>query len=404
MPRWNSFQQFLREAQALSNDVSRQQFVNELLRERPHWPWVEGSIATFIYDNPAAERVALNLDIIEKNPPFEPFHKLEGTSLWYLQRRFHVDDLLDYLIVVDDPMTPIDPNDPNLVTRINRHWRPDDMNPSRIRSAQRQTSVLRMPEARPFPNWESMPNVPRGIVHEHDFDSVQMGFRDRVLWVYLPPDYEANPKKDYPLLILLDGQWMVGPLQVPAIADALIKHGRVEPMIIAMLQSAGQGSRLKDYVNNDKHYAALVTELVPLLQSAYRIDATNLGIGGAGMGAIGAAHAALKNPAIFSHLILLSPPLGKGEMQKQLVEYAERFAKAPVLPRRIFQSVGRYEIAMRFHKPALALAGILQERERQRGDVDHHFIELGSGHGLPAFRSIMPEALAHIFPAAVSTG
>lgn len=398
MPRWESFSQFLDEAQQLSTDVSRQQLVNELLRERPQFPWIEGNVATFIYDDPAAESAAINLDIIEENPPFAPMQRLEGTSLWYLQRRFEVDDLLDYLVVVDDPMTPIDPQDPSLVARINRHWRPDELNPLRIRTAQRRTSVLRMPQARPFPDWSAMPNVPRGTIMEHDFSSVQMGFTDRTLWVYTPPGYDDDPDREYPLLILLDGQWMVGPLEVPQIADTLIKHGEMEPVVIAMKQSAGSASRLRDYISNDKHTAALLLELLPLLQTQYRVDGTNLGIGGAGVGAVAAAHAALKHPAVFSHLIMLSPPLGKGQMQQQLVEYATRFEESPLLPRRIFQSVGRYELELRFYKPGLALAGILERREKERGDVDHKFVAMSSGHGLTAFKSIFPEALAHVFP------
>lgn len=397
MPRWDSFGQFLQEVNELSNDVSRQQLVNELLRERPRWPWIEGNLVTFIHHDANVNTVALNLDIIEKDPPFEPMKRLEGTALWYIQRRFRADDLLDYMVVVDDPMTPL-AGDRNLAARISRHWRPDDFNPVRMRSAQFQNSILQMPSARPFPNWEHMPDVPRGAIREHDFTSIQMGFADRQLWIYTPPDYDDEPDREYPLLVLFDGQWMVGPLQVPFIADALIKHGQMEPIIIAMNQSAGAGARINEFVSNDKHYAAILTELVPLMQNEYRVDATNLGLGGAGAGAIAAAHAALKNPAVFSHLIMLSPPLGKGQAQQKLLEYADRFQNAPALPERIFQSVGRYELEMRFNKPAWALALILQEREADRKDVDHKFVEVGSGHGLAAFKSVMPEALSHTFP------
>jgi enterochelin esterase-like enzyme len=398
MAQWDSFIKFLEEANQLSNDVSRQQLVNELLRERPNWPWIEGRATTFIYVNPGAKRVALNLDIINTDPPFEQMTNLQGTNLWYLQRRFAPDDLLDYLIVVDDPMTPLR-TERNLVERISKYWKHDELNPKRIGSGQTQASVLQMPAARPFPNWEQMRNVPHGTVREHDFSSVQMGFKNRQVWVYTPPGYEDNPRREYPVLILLDGQWMVGPLQVPYIADALIKHGRMEPAVIVMLQSGGQAARLNESVSNDKYYAAILVELLPLMQIEYRIDLTNLGIGGAGVGAIAAAHAALKNPAVFRHLIMLSPPLGKGQMQQKLIEYADRFEHAPVLPKQIFQSVGRYELSTRFYKPGIALAGILQRRMLERGDVSHTFAELGSGHGLPAFRSILPEALAHIFPA-----
>lgn len=403
MPRWESFEHFLDEINQLENNVSRQQMVSELLRERPTWPWIEGNRATFIHAKLGAENVALNLDIIQSDPPFHPMTQVEGTTLWYAQREFEPDDLLDYLVVVNDPMTPLR-DDPNIIRRIGQFWHADDYNPRRIRSAQLETSVLQMPDARPFPDWAAMTAVPRGNVNEHDFSSVQMSYQGRKLWVYTPPEYDDYPDKDYPLLILLDGQWMIGPLQVPFIADALIKHGRMEPIVIAMEQSGSEASRMREYVSNDKHYASLLTELVPLLQTAYRIDATQLGIGGAGVGAIAAAHAALKNPAVFSHLIMMSPPLGKGRMQEQLQLYADRFRDAPVLPQKIFQSVGRYELEQRFYLPAVTLAQFLLRRELERGDIDHEFIELGSGHGLPAFRSAMPEALAHIFPGVALTG
>ncbi len=396
MPRWDSFAQFLQEVNQLSNNVSRQQLVTELLRERPRFPWIEGNMATFVHQSETAESVAINLDIIQSDPPFEPMQQLDGTDLWYVQRRFQPDDLLDYLIVVDDPMTPLR-NDPHLPDRI-ASWQSDELNPNVVSNGSLRVSVLSMPQARPFPNWGSMAGVPHGNVREHDFTSIQMGFTNRRLWIYTPPGYEDEPNREYPLLVLLDGQWMVGPVQVPFIADALIKHGRMEPIVIAMSESGGAGQRMRDYVSNDKQYASILTELVPLLQNEYRIDATNLGIGGAGVGAIAASHAALKNAAVFSHLIMLSPPLGKGQMQQQLVEYADRFENARLLPQHIFQSVGRYELQTRFYKPGLALAGILERRQAQRGDLNYKFTEIGSGHGLAAFRSIMPEALAHIFP------
>ncbi|MEL6307336.1 MAG: alpha/beta hydrolase-fold protein [Chloroflexota bacterium] len=396
MARWDSFVQFLQEADQLSNDVSRQQLVEQLLSERPRWPWIEGNLATFIHLAENAENVALNLDIIERDPPFEIMGNLEGTDLWYVQREFEMDDLLDYMIVFNDPMTPLR-NDPNLPQRI-ANWQPDDFNQQVVSNGALRVSVLSMPHARPFPDWNRLLRVEHGMIREHDFTSIQMGFTDRRLWIYTPPGYEDDPDREYPLMLLLDGQWMVGPLQVPAIADALIKHNRMQPIIIAMQESGGAGARQRDYVSNDKHYASVMTELVPLLQTEYRIDSTNLGIGGAGVGAIAAAHTALKNSAVFSHLIMLSPPLGKGQMQKQLLEYADRFENARVLPERIFQSVGRYEQQLRFYKPGLALAGILQRRQANRGDIEHKFVEIGSGHGLAAFRSVIPEALSHIFP------
>lgn len=89
------------------------------------------------------------------------------------------------------------------------------------------------------------------------------------------------------------------------------------------------------------------------------------------------------------------PPLGKGLDEDKLGQYANRFEQAPVLPQRIFQSVGRYEAKARFLRPAQALRDILQARIGE----GYHYTEIGSGHGLVAFRSILPEALAWAFPA-----
>ena len=394
--RWDSFIQFLCEIyQTPTNE--RQSLVDELLGTQDEWPWVERDRATFVYDSWTAENVALNLDIINRDPPFENMVRLDDTSLWYFQRYFERDALVDYMFAIDDPGTPL-AQELDLMDRVGRYWQADGLNALSIRSNQVNTSVLQMPRARPFPNWSAMSAVPRGRVYRHRFNSAQLGFSSRSLWVYTPPGYDAGDGKNYRLLVLMDGQWAMNALEVPFIADALIKHGRMEPIIIAMIASGTQSERLAEYVGNDKHYAMIAAELLPFLQAEHRIEPLDLGLGGVGEGAIAAAHAALKNPAIFSHLILISPPLGREPAVKLLKEYAQRFRDSPILPNYIFHSVGRYEQDLRFVQPALALRGILERRMAHDPDLRYRFVEIGSGHSLAAFKSVMPEALAQAFP------
>jgi enterochelin esterase-like enzyme len=392
MPDWNSFNAFLTEALQVSPG-ERQELVDTLLSQRPAWPWIEGTKATFVYAKSDTENVALNLDTIKSDPPFAPMSHLEGTTLWYLTREFEPDDLLDYLLAVNDPMTPL-AQEKDIVGRVSRHWHTDPLNPHRIDSGQAHVSVLQMPEARPFPDWSAMPAVPRGQVIEHEIDSRQLNLKGRKLWVYTPPGYAQAVSKDYPLLILQDGQWCTGPLQVPYIADALIKHNRMEPIVIAMIQSGSQEEKPREFISNDRYYLFMLMELLPYVQTHYRIDPIRMGTGGVAIGAVAAAHAALMNPTAFSHLIMISPPLGKGPNQDQLQRYANRFETAETLPKRIFQSVGRYEAGSRFLKPGRELRDILEKRR----DVDYRFIELGSGHGLVGFKGALPEALAWVFP------
>ncbi|MBC7809737.1 MAG: esterase family protein [Burkholderiales bacterium] len=392
MPRWDSFASFLSEAQRTDSETQRQALVDDLLTERREWPWVERNRATFVLNKPGTERAALNLDTITTDPPFDPMTNLEGTTLWHVTHNFASDDLLDYMLAVNDPMTPL-AQESNILTRVSQYWQADRLNPVQMNTAQMPVSVLRMPYARPFPDWAAMKAVPHGRVYEHSLDSHQLGFQKRKLWVYTPVGYESSGQ-DYPLLILEDGQWCIGPLQIPAIVDALIKHRRMQPVVIAMIQSAPPTERAKELISNARHYAFLLTELLPFVQTRYRVDSTKLGTGGVASGAIAAANAALLNPAVFHALIMISPPMGKGSNEEQLSKYPERFASANLLPRRIFHSVGRYETKSRFVRPAHALRDTLSARS----NLDYKFVEIASGHGLVAFRSIFPEALAWAFP------
>lgn len=394
MPQWASFDAFLEDTNRAKTDRERQMMVDELLAERPHWPWIDNTRAVFAYLGADTQQVALNLDTIAADPPFAPMTRIIGTSMWYVTHNFAEDDLLDYLIAVDDPMTPL-AQETDIVSRISQHWRPDPLNATQMNTAQMMVSILRMPQARPFPDWSALSSVPRGALLEHNLSSQVLGFDSRKLWVYTPPGYDGSGMA-YPLLILQDGQWAAGTLQVPEIADALIKHDRLQPLIIAMMQSGTQAERDREYAANDAYFDFLLQELLPMMQTEYRIDSANIGVGGVAVGAGAAIHAALRNPAVFSNLIMLSPPLGKGAFSDPIRQDAVKLAEADVLPRRIFQSVGRYEAPGRFVRPALALREALQTKP----GLYYRFAEIGSGHGLAAFRSILPEALAWAYPGA----
>lgn len=398
MPEWKSFAAFLKDAERTPKE-QRQQLVNDLLRQRTEWPWIEGNLATFIYSNLGTSSAALNLDTIKEDPPFALMVNLPGTTLWHITREFAPDVVLDYLLAINDPLTPL-ATERNIVNRVAQHWRTDPLNPIRMTTPQMDVSVLRMTAARPFPDWSRMFRVPHGRVDEKLVDSGELNFLGRKLWVYTPADY-LTMRDNLPLLIFHDGQWATGALQLPYIADALIKYQRMQPAIIAMIQSGSQQERNAEYLSNDAHTQFLTQELLPLLKSQYRVDAAHVGVGGVAAGAAAAIHAVLTAPKQFSRLLMISPPLGgKTGGEERVRETVARFESAKTLPERIFQSVGRYETASRFVNPGLRLRAQL---EGKRG-IAYQFQETGSGHGLVGFRSILPEALAWIFPGAAFNG
>lgn len=401
MPGWTTFNEFL--AAALSAPPeARQALVDQLLAERTVFPWVSGDGATFIFN---AQRVlepvrdvALNLDTLPGDPPFAPMQNLDGTTLWYVTHYFAADDLLDYLLAVNDPMTPL-AQEKNVLARVNQFWQPDPLNPRALVSGSSRVSVLQMPQARPFADWSAF-GVPHGVVRDIAFgvdtlESAYFDFSHRSLSVYTPPDY--SPALLYPLLVVFDGQWATGPLQLPAIADALIRHGRMQPSIIAMIGSAQGPERDREYIANDDLYRFLAEELLPYLQTGFSIDSTRLAVGGFDVGALAAASIGLRNPALFTRLFMISPPMGKGQNVEGVKTYLPRFTSAGSLPRRIFHAVGRYEGKARFVRPAHQLRDALEPRARSR-ELAYHFAEFGSGHGLVGFKSVLPEALAWVLP------
>lgn len=403
--QWQTFNEFL--ADALSAPAEqRQGLVDQLLAARRTFPWVSGEGATFIYHHTDAEPVndvAVNLDTLPGDPPFAPMQPLEGTNLWYTTQYFAPDDLLDYLLAVNDPMTPL-ANEPDVLGRVLRHWRPDPLNPLALQTGSTRVSVLRMGNARPLPDWSAF-RVPHGQVDEIEFgidtlESAYFDFSGRRLSVYTPPEY--NRALLYPLLIMFDGQWATGPLQVPAIADSLIKYGRMQPAVIAMIGSAAGAERDREYIANDDQYRFLVEDLLPYLQTGYSLDSTRIAVGGVDLGALAAAGAALRNPGVFSRLFMISPPLGRGANAAQLAGYLSRFADVGTLPRRVFQAVGRYEAKARFVRPAHQLRETLANRARNN-ETRYHYVEMGSGHGLVGFKSVLPEALAWVLPGSAMT-
>ena len=97
MAEWTSFDEFLAAALAAPEE-ERSALVTDLLAERPDWPWIEGTKATFVLHRAGLQRVALNLDTIQADPPFAPMENLPGTDLWAISRTFEPDDLLDYML------------------------------------------------------------------------------------------------------------------------------------------------------------------------------------------------------------------------------------------------------------------------------------------------------------------
>jgi enterochelin esterase family protein len=133
--------------------------------------------------------------------------------------------------------------------------------------------------------WE-LSDVPRGAIHHHFYKSRIVG-DDRDYYVYTPAAYSTAVKQPYPVLYLLHGYsddasgWTaVGRAHV--ILDNLIAQGKAKPMLVVMplgygapeivsRQTTGiRDSNLRDR-NMQKFREALLAEVIPQVESAYRV-------------------------------------------------------------------------------------------------------------------------------------
>jgi enterochelin esterase family protein len=148
--------------------------------------------------------------------------------------------------------------------------------------------------------WE-INDVPHGIIHHHFYRSGIVG-DNRDFYVYTPPGYSPKAKKPYPTLYLLHGfsddasAWTaVGLAHV--ILDNLIAQGKAKPMIVVMPLGYGAPEILSQGFgvfrdpslvqhNLQKFREALLNEVLPQVEAAYRVskDRQSRAVAGLSMG------------------------------------------------------------------------------------------------------------------------
>jgi enterochelin esterase family protein len=138
----------------------------------------------------------------------------------------------------------------------------------------------------PSLTWETN-DIPHGELHHHFYKSGIVGDH-RDYYVYTPPGYDPRGKQTYPVLYLLHGYsddasaWSaVG--RANLILDNLIATGKAKPMLIVMPLGYGEPNILAPNSgafrdrsiterNFNKFREALTSEVMPRVESEYRVD------------------------------------------------------------------------------------------------------------------------------------
>ena len=135
--------------------------------------------------------------------------------------------------------------------------------------------------------------------------------KKRDFFVWLPPGYNLNPSKSYPVLYMHDGQNLINPKtsyagkdwQVDETVTRLIKEYKIKEVIVVGIYNTGD--RLEEYSDTEKgekYLKFLIEELKAFVDSKYKTlpDPNNTAIMGSSMGGLASFLAAWKHPEVFS--------------------------------------------------------------------------------------------------------
>jgi enterochelin esterase-like enzyme len=128
--------------------------------------------------------------------------------------------------------------------------------------------------------------------------------REMAVDIYLPPGYDSDAKRRYPVLYMLHGlngdQGTWEQCDLTKTATRLIEAGEIAPMIVVMPD--GDNGYWVDQANNGPRFGTYVAEdLVANIDAGYRTVASRdwRAVGGMSMGGHGALQLAMNFPATF---------------------------------------------------------------------------------------------------------
>ncbi|MBI5499966.1 MAG: alpha/beta hydrolase [Deltaproteobacteria bacterium] len=237
----------------------------------------------------------------------------------------------------------------------------------------------------------------------------------RDVFVYLPPDYDAEGTNSYPALYLHDGQNVFddsaccfgnGGWEVNLAIDALAAAGSIDPPIV--VGAANTDARISEYTQcaemsgrGDDYGRFVVETLVPLVEAHYRIDAARRALAGSSLGGNISFVVAMAHPAVFrqgigsmSGAFWVCDADGSSVLQSIA---AAGFPLAPPLPVYI-DSGGSVADNSDGAADSVAVRDALAARGWTSGvDLFYH-LEEGAPHSEPAWRARVPLLLGDLFP------
>jgi iron(III)-enterobactin esterase len=141
-----------------------------------------------------------------------------------------------------------------------------------------------------LPAWKQ--SASKGRLERLSVFSSELG-NTRDVYVYLPPSYDADSCRRYPVLVVNDGNESICRSHFDSVADQVFSTGQAESAILLFVALAHQNNRMDEYSceesSQGRNYSDFLCDtLLPHIDTKYRsrTDANSRGIIGASLGGL----------------------------------------------------------------------------------------------------------------------
>jgi len=238
---------------------------------------------------------------------------------------------------------------------------------------------------------------------------------DRDVIVYLPPGYDEDAGRAYPVLYLHDGQNLFDgrtsfvkdrTWQVREHADAAVEAGEIEPVVIVGIYNTGD-RRIAEYTHEynwqmgggeaDAYGELITLELMPWIASQYRVrqDRENTGLGGSSLGGLVSLYLGLRYPTVFGKLAVMSPSVWWNH--KSILGYLNEHAPQMWERPKVWLDVGDRE-GQKAVRDVEHLARRLKANGWKAGETMHFEMVQGGTHDEASWATRVRAMLRFLYP------
>lgn len=227
--------------------------------------------------------------------------------------------------------------------------------------------------------------------------------RDLIIW--LPPSYQSEPGRSYPLLLMHDGQNIFDPStsafgidwQIDEAADSLMRSGKIPEVIIAGLYNSR--ARSKEYTPGDTGIAFMnyiIDTVLPVLRKEFRVKEgrENLFTGGSSAGGTISFMLVWNHPELFSGALCFSPAFRIERLD--VVRFVEE-SDGKKKPLKFYFDNGGVGLEARLQPGLDEMISELKKAGYQEGKDYTLVIDNEAEHNEPAWAKRIPAALLWFF-------